>query len=121
MKKTKIRTNNRPVIISKADIAKAIRDVFSTHCFVQNAEKSKEFRGSAIEYWERATGINIDHWKCPHCNKNYKRQDLDGAHVVLWGQQGGPQWITPVCKQFNEKKDYQTPFLVHKNCLVEAP
>ncbi len=97
-----------------------VNKFFKNHVLMQNAEHSKPYNGSALEYWEKKFG-RIERYRCPHCDKVFKRQDLDGGHVVLCCHQDGQQWITPICKSFNESNDSNTIFWVDRRYLIPAP
>ena len=106
---------------TKGEIIKIIQDIVRTHMVMQNAKHSRPYTGSSLAYWEKEMNLQITYWKCPHCNTFFKRSELEGGHVVLMNQQEGEQWITPICKEFNESKDCATPFFVEKKYLVVAP
>lgn len=95
-----------------------------TNYWMQNASPSEEDDGSMIAYWEEETKnvLGGKTFKCPKCGKYFKREDLDGAHVVMFNfkSENHPQFITPLCKTCNRSHD-DKPFWVPKKNVIPAP
>jgi hypothetical protein len=90
---------------------------------MRNASPSEKDDGSMIQYWEDKTHISLAgyRWQCPKCKKWFKREQLDGAHVVnSFYKKNYPQYITPLCYSCNRKRD-DKGFWVLKRYVVPTP
>ena len=119
------RNNGKRTIVITEKQMQSLRELIeksSTHYRVKNASPSDDSEGSMIDYWEERKGIDLSSrlWLCPKCGGIFKRDLLDGAHVVLSIFQNGPQYITPLCQTCNREKD-DKPFWVLKDNVVSAP
>ena len=101
---------------------KKISDILKDFYIMKNASPSEEDDGSMIAYWENQTGRSLQGttFKCPKCNQYFKREELDGSHVVMSLGGNHPQYITPLCQHCNRERDDET-FYVAKIDVVPAP
>ena len=105
-----------------SNLKKLVESLKEKYFMMTNAA-SDDSDGSMIKYWEEQTGIDLNGitYTCPHCHKPMKREQLDGSHVVKYGRSNGPQYITPLCQEFNRSRDKKTWFFVPKQLVVPAP